>query len=105
MQVVAEAVGGTVIINCTVAVRITLSVMIVLFITKAIQSTIGTQRTIIFGITLSIKRIFIAVPVNFAIRIVWAMPIIMTGNIWPRPRRPRADFDDATLNRETRKGD
>ena len=105
MQVIAEAVDGTVIINCAVTVRVTLPMMIELFITKTIQGTIGAQWTIIFGIAFSIKRIFIAVPVNFAIRIVWAMPIIMTENVWPRPRRPRINLNDATLDRETRKGD
>jgi len=79
--------------------------MIALFITKTIQSAIGAQWTIIFGIAFSIKRIFIAVPVNFAIRIIWAMPIIMTENVWPWPRPPRINLNDATLDRETRKGD
>ena len=105
MQVVAKAIDGAVVISCTIVVRITLSVMIVLFITKAVRATVGTERTIKVGKTFSVERVFVTIPVRFAVRVSGAMPIIMTGSVWPRPRAPRTDFDDATLDRETRKGD
>ena len=105
MQVVAEAIDGAVVANCTIAVRITLSMMVILFITKAIRATVGTERTIKVGETFSIKRIFIAVPVNFAIRIAGTMPVVMTGNVWSRSWASRLNFDDATLGCEAKEYD
>ena len=105
MQVVAEAIDGAVVANCTIAVRITLPMMIIFFITKTVWTTVGAERTIKVGKTFSIKRIFIAVPVNFAIRIAGTMSVVMTGNVWSRSWASRLNFDDAALDCEAGKSD
>ena len=78
MQVVAKTTSGTVVVNCTIAVRIALSMMVIFFITKTIRSTIGTKRAITVRRAFSIERILVAIPINFTIRITRAMPIVLT---------------------------
>ena len=79
--------------------------VIEVFITKAIRSTIRSYRTIKFGITFNVTGVFVAIPVALAIGVNGAMPIIMAGNVWPRPGTTWANFDDATLDCEARKDD
>ena len=105
VQVIAKTIDGTVVISCTITVRITLSVMIVFFITKTIWATVGAEWTIKVGETFSIKRILVTIPVSFAIRIAGTMPVVMTGNVWSRSWASRLNFDDATLDREAGKSD
>ena len=79
--------------------------VIEVFIAKAIRSTIRSYRTIKFGITFNVKGVFVAIPVDLAIGVNGAMPIIMAGNVWPRPRSTRADLNQATLDCEAGKDD
>jgi len=105
VQVVAKPIGGTIVVNCTIAMCIALPVMIILFITKTIQSTIGAYGAVKVRVTFSIERVFIAVSINFAIRIAGTMPVVMTGNVWSRSWASWVNFNDATLDCEARKYD
>ena len=103
MQVVAKTTSGTVVVNCTIAVRITLSVMIVFFIAKTIRPTISAERTFTVRRTLSVERVFVAIPINLTIRITRAMPIMLTRLIRPWSWVSRLNFNQAALNCETGK--
>ena len=83
MQVVAKTTSGTVVVNCTIAVCITLSMVVIFFITKTIRSTIGTKRAITVRRAFSIERVLVAIPINFTIRITRTMPIVLTRFIGP----------------------
>jgi len=105
VQVVAKPIGGTIVVNCTIAMCIALPVMIILFITKTIQSTIGAYGAVKVRVTFSIERVFIAVSINFAIRIAGTMPVIMAGDVRPGSWVSWANLDQATLKCEARKYD
>ena len=103
MQVVAKTISGTVVVNCTIAVRITLSVMIVFFIAKTIRPTISAERTFTVRRALSVERVFVAIPINLTIRITRAMPIMLTRLIGPWSWTPWIELYQAALNCETGK--
>ena len=105
MQVVAKTTSGTVVINCTITVRIALSMMMIFFITKTIRSTIGTKRAITVRRAFSIERVLVTIPINFAVRIAGAMSVVVTGDIRPWSWISRLNFNDAALKREARKYD
>ena len=105
MQVITKTIDRTIVINRTITVRIALSVMIILFITKTVRATVGTEWTIKVGEAFSIERIFVTIPVNFAIGVIRTMSVIVTRDVWPRSGISRFNFNNATLKREARKYD
>ena len=105
MQVITKTISRAVVINRTIAVCITLSMMIVFLVTKAVRTTIGTERTIKVGKTFSIERVLVTIPINFAVRIAGAMSVVVTGDIRPWSWISRLNFNDAALKREARKYD
>ena len=83
--VITQAVGGTIVICWTIPAGITFALMIEIFITQAVWGTVRGYGTVTIGITFSIKGLFITVSVNFAIRVSGTVPIVVTGNVGPRP--------------------
>ena len=82
---IAQAVGGTIVICWAIPTGITFALMIEIFITQAVWGTVRGYGTVAIGITFSIKRLFITVSVNFAVRVGGTVPIVVAGNVWPRP--------------------
>ena len=83
----------------------TLAMMVKIIITEAIWGAIGAHWAVELRITFRIERLFIAVPINFAIRINGAVPIAVTRNIWSGSWASRVNLKDATLDCEARKYD
>ena len=67
--------------------------MIKIFIAQAVQSAVRGYWTIAVGITFRIKRLFITIAVDFAIRVSGTVPIVVAGNVWPRPRARGANVN------------
>ena len=105
MQVVAKTFDGAVVANCTIAVCVTLAMMIVFLVTNTIRATIRTKRTIKVGIAFGIEGAFVTIPVNFTIGITRTMSVIVTRDVWPRSGIPRFNFNDTALKCEARKYD
>jgi len=86
-----------------IPMAIALAMMVKIIVTEAIWGTIGAHWAVEFRITFRIKRFFVTISVDFAIRINRAVPIPMTGNIWSGSRSSRTNVNQATLDREARK--
>ena len=67
--------------------------MIKIFIAQAVWGTVRGYRAVAVRITFSIKRFFITVAVDFAIRVSGTVPIVVAGNVWPRPRARGANVN------------
>ena len=83
MQVVTDAIDGAEIARRTIAVYIALSMMVIFLIAKPIHTAVGIKWAITVRIAFSIKRVFITIPINFTIRIIWTVPVEFAGNVRP----------------------
>ena len=89
----------------TIPTGVTFAMMIEIFIAQTIWGAIGSHRTIKVVITFRIKRLFVTISINFAIRINGAVPITVTRSVWSGSWASRVNLNDATLDCETRKND
>ena len=71
-----------------------------IFVAKAVWTTVGIDRTVAIGVALNVTGIFITVPIPFTISIRWAVPCIITRNVGPGVGRVWFNFYQATLNCE-----
>ena len=67
--------------------------MIKIFIAQAVWGTVRGYWTVAVGITFSIEGLFITIAVDFAIRVSGTVPIVVAGNVWPRPRARGANVN------------